>query len=217
MTKKQETELRVSEIRERLSTINGLPAEERTAEIKAERDKLMADYGEAEKEYRSAVIAEENDPSVVTVSKADAETRERIELRNKASVGAFLSAALQGRLPGGAEAEFGAAVNAPAGQIPIGMFERDRPVEARAVTPAPATGTGVTVAPVQPFVFAPSIAPRLGIEMPSVPSGGYSKMTISTGLMVNPEPKGDPADGTAGALTSVTAINRVIGCLTGYR
>ena len=210
MTKKQETELRVSEIRERLSTINGLPAEERTAEIKAERDTLIVDYAEAEREFRSAVIAEENDPSVVSVSKADAETRERIELRNRASVGAFLSAALQGRLPSGAEAEFGAAVNAPAGQIPIGMFERDRPVEARAVTPAPATGTGVTVAPVQPFVFAPSIAPRLGIEMPSVPSGGYSEMTISTGLMVNPEPKGDPADGTAGALTSVTANPRRI-------
>ena len=46
----------------------------------------------------------------------------------------------------------------------------------------PATGAGATLAPIQPFVFSQSIAPMLGIEMPSVGSGSYSEMTISTAL-----------------------------------
>ena len=96
-------------------------------------------------------------------------------------------------------------------EIPLDLFEVDRPApETRAVTPAPSTGTGVTVAPVQPFVFAPSIAPQLGIDMPSVGSGGYSEMTISTALTPMPEAKGDAADGTAGALAAVTTTPRRI-------
>ena len=78
----------------------------------------------------------------------------------------------------------------------------------RAATPAPTTGTGVTVAPVQPFVFSPSIAPRLGIEMPSVGSGGYSEMTITTALPAHPRAKGADAADTAGALTPITANPR---------
>ena len=74
----------------------------------------------------------------------------------------------------------------------------------------PATGTGVTVAPIQPFVFAPSIAPRLGIDMPSVGSGSYAEMTISTALPASPKAKGADADDTAGALTPITANPRRI-------
>ena len=91
------------------------------------------------------------------------------------------------------------------------LWESDRPaVETRAATPAPATGTGVTVAPVQPFVFAPSIAPRLGIDMPSVPSGAYSEMTITTSLPASPKVKGGNADDTAGVITPITASPRAI-------
>ena len=120
----------------------------------------------------------------------------------------------------GADAEYAAAFGAPAGEFPIDIFERDRPenrqradgapLEARATTPAPTTGTGVTVAPIQPFVFAPSIAPRLGIDMPSVGSGGYSEMTISTSVPAAAVAKGGDAPDTAGALTPVTATPRRI-------
>ena len=93
------------------------------------------------------------------------------------------------------------------------LWEGDRPVltaEERAATPAPTTGTGVTVAPVQPFLFAPSIAGRLGIDMPSVGSGGYSEMTISTSVPAAPKAKGGNATDTAGALTAVNANPRRI-------
>ena len=120
-------------------------------------------------------------------------------------------AALQGRVPAGAEAEYAAAFGAPTGHVPFDLWEQDRPApEVRASTPAPATGTGVTVAPVQPFVFAPSIAPRLGIEMPSVGSGGYTEMTVTTALPAAPKGKGADADDTAAALTPVTANARRI-------
>ena len=76
-----------------------------------------------------------------------------------------------GREPSGAEAEYREACKVAG--IPLDIFEVDRPREIRvdAATPAPGTGSGVTVAPIQPFVFAPSIAPRLGIEMPAWAAG----------------------------------------------
>ena len=160
----------------------------------------LAAEGDTEREAREAAAAATGDP----------ETRERLELRGRSTVGAFLLAALQGRVPSGAEAEYAAAFNAPAGHIPIDLWESDRPAETRAATPAPTTGTGVTVAPVQPFVFAPSIAPRLGIDMPSVGTGGYSELTITTALPAVAKAKGGDADDTAGVLTPITANPRRI-------
>ena len=57
----------------------------------------------------------------------------------------------------------------------------------------PATGAGATLAPIQPFVFAQSIAPMLGIEMPSVGSGSYSEMTILDVADGRGEKQGDGA------------------------
>ena len=54
----------------------------------------------------------------------------------------------------------------------------------------------------------PNIAPRLGVEMPSVGSGGYSEMTVSTKLPAGPVAKGGNATDTAGALTAVNANPR---------
>ena len=213
MTKVQEIQIRQSEVREKINEL--LTLETRTAEQDTEVRELTAEMTKSEADLRAALAAESVEDRerriAVEAAGVDPETRERLELRGRAHLGAFLGAALRGVLPSGAEAEYGAACGAPAGEIPLDLFEVDRPApETRAVTPAPATGTGVTVAPVQPFVFAPSIAPQLGIDMPSVGSGGYSEMTISTALTPMPEAKGDAADGTAGALTAVTTTPRRI-------
>ena len=217
MTKSQTLLIESSELRERVNVLGAKPAGDRsepeTRELTEKRARLTA----LEPELRTAITDEaaaaDEAARVAGAGGLDPETRQRLELRGRASLGAFLGAALSGRLPGGAEAEYAAACGAVAGRVPLDLFEQDRPApapETRAVTGAPSTGTGTTVAPVQPFVFAPSIAVRLGIDMPSVPSGSYSEMTISTGLTVNPEAKGDAADGTAGALTAVTAGPRRI-------
>lgn len=210
MTAKGKLEIELSELRERINTRlaqDSMTDEERTA--------LTADtarIAQAEVEFRAAVAADATAEAQArsAADGTDTETRERIELRGRAHLGGYLGAALQGRLPSGAEGEYAAACGATPGAIPLDLFEQDRPTEVRAITPAPATGTGVTVAPVQPFVFAPSIAPMLGIEMPSVPSGSYSEITISTALTPMPEAKGDAADATAAALTPVTATPRRI-------
>ena len=211
MTNTQKLTVRASEIRQRLNTIAGMEGDALTDEVRQESDKLTIEYRDTETKLRAAIAAEP-DPTVATGTETmDAETRERLELRGRATLSGYLMAAMAGRMPDGAEAEFAAAHHAPAGHVPIDLWEADRPaVEYRAATPAPTTGTGVTVAPVQPFVFAPSIAPRLGIDMPSVGSGGYSEMTITTALPAAPKVKGADADDTAGVLTPITAKPRRI-------
>ena len=140
----------------------------------------------------------------------DSEVRERLELRGRASFGRYLHAALTGAQISGAESEFQAACKVPG--IPLDLFEQDRPVEVRAdaASGVPATGAGATLAPIQPFVFSQSIAPMLGIQMPSVGSGAYSEMTISTALSAGAKNKGTVQDSTAAVLNPETATPRSI-------
>ena len=208
MLESQKHTVRSSQIKERLNEIAAV--DELTDEIRQEETALQTELRDVETRRRAAIAAEP-DPETRVTDTLDAEARERIELRGRSTFGAFLLAALQGRVPSGAEAEYAAAFGAPAGHVPIDLWEADRPaVEERAATPSPTTGQGATLAPVQPFVFAPSIAPRLGIDMPSVPSGSYSEMTITTALPASPKAKGADADDTAGALTPVTTAARRI-------
>ena len=210
MTTKQRLETRASEIRQRLNEIAGIEGAEFTDAVRTESDALAIEFRDTETKLRAAILAEPA-PIVESGTEAgDPETRERLALRSKANLGAFLLAALQGRMPSGAEAEYREACGFQDG-IPLDLWEGDRPApETRAATPAPTTGTGVTVAPISPFVFSPSIAPRLGIEIVSVGSGGYSEMTIATSVPAAPKAKGADADDTAGALRAVTANPRRI-------
>ena len=210
MTRLQKIQIAQSECREAINVL--INTDDRTDAQNGELRTLTATMAGHEVEYRAALSVEGDSErearEAAQAAGVDSETRERLELRSRSTLGAFVAAALSGRLPGGAEAEYAAAHHAPAGSIPLDLWETDRPRETRAVTPAPATGTGVTVAPVQPFVFAPSIAPRLGIDMPSVGSGGYSEMTITTAPPASAKAKSADADDTAGALTAVTANPR---------
>ena len=218
MTRLQELQLKQSEIREKLNTLLG--KESRTEAEDTELRELTADAQKLEPEIRAALVAEGDDEraarEAAEAAGVDPETRERLELRSRATLGGFLLSALQGRLPGGAEAEYAAACGVTDG-FPVDLFEQDRPPETRtvetradAVSPAPATGQGATLAPIQPFVFADSIAPRLGIQMPQVGSGNYSEATISTKLTAAAKNKGDAQESTAAAITPVTASPRRI-------
>ena len=209
MTESQRITVRLSEIRQRLNDL--LQIETRSADEQTEMENLTGEVQRLEPELRAAIAAE---PEPVTEPGTDPETRERLELRGKATFGAFLDAAMAGRLPAGPEAEYCAALGMiPEKGIPLDLFEADRPVETRqsdTVTPAPATGTGATLAPIQPFVFAASIAPRLGISMPTVGSGAYSEARISTALTAAAKNKGDDQHSTAAALAPTTANARRI-------
>ena len=126
--------------------------------------------------------------------------RERLELRSKASLTAFVVAAMRGRQVDGAEAELSEACEAR-GDIPVEMFTpdpRENRTENRTVTEAPGT-VGVNVAPIQPHVFAPSIAPYLGVDMPQVPTGSFSQARINAALTADSK-----AAGAAIAATEAT-------------
>ena len=192
-----------------LSRVDTLDDAQRT-----ELDEIETRAADHERQLRAARLAVEDEDRQSKVEKAadpDPEMRARIELRSRARFGAYISAALQGRMVSGAEAEFGAACGAPAGHIPLDLFEADRPeVRADVATGSPTTGLGATLAPVQPFVFSESIAPRLGIAMPQTGTGAYSEATISTSLTGAAKTKGAAQESTAAVLTTVTANPRRI-------
>ena len=85
----------------------------------------------ARTEYRAAVEAEPETGAPVV---DDAEYRERLTLRSKATLGGYLLARMQGRAAGGELAEYQSACGVRGDGIPIDIFESDRPapVEHRA-------------------------------------------------------------------------------------
>ena len=215
MTNSQRLTVRSSEIRQRLNEIAGLDADAVTDEIRAESDRLGVEYGTVETQLRAAVVGEAAETATgATAGAQDTEHRGRVELRGRARLGRFLGAMMGGRLPDGVEAEYAAAAGAPDGGIPLDLFEADRPVETRADAATPhglsASEVGHGVAPIQPYVFADSIAGRLGIAMPAVGSGSHSWARVSTPLTAAPRAQGAAAESTAAALAAVTASPRRI-------
>ena len=200
--------LRLSEIREALNVL--LQTENRSDAQKAEMSALSAEALEKEPEYRAAKIAD----GVLTetnTSTADPEVRERLALRGKSRFGRFLASAISGRVLDGSEAEYRAAAGGDDG-FPLDFFEKDRPrkLEYRvdAATTVPATAQGDNVAALQPFIFAESIAPRLGIDMPEVGSGAHTEPRISVSLTAAAKNKGVAQSSMAATIIGVTAKPR---------
>ena len=213
MKKSQELTLRSSEIRARLNQIAALEGDALTAEIRTESDTLTGEYGDVETRRRAAIIGEDAEIATATAAAPDAETRERLELRGRATLGGYLLAALRGRDVDGAEAEHRAACHVDHG-IPLDLFAG--PVETRgdAVSESPGT-VGVNMGAVQQMLFAPSVAPLLGVAMPTQSTGTFATSTITTALTAATKAKGAAAESTAAALTVQTStVKRISGRLT---
>ena len=207
MTLTQRLTIRTSEQRSRLSELAGL--DELTDEQRDELGTLGTEHQDTEAQLRAAIASAPDEANAAIDQAIDPEVRERLELRGSASLGRYLASMLSGQPVTGREAEYQAACKVPG--IPIDLFEQDRPeTRADVASGVPATGAGSTLAPIQPFVFAQSIAPMLGIEMPSVGSGSYSEMTISTSLTAGAKAKGAKQDSTAAVLNAETATPRSI-------
>ena len=199
MTHRQRLELEASECRQKIREL--LDAGELTDEQRRELQTLTNRAQEIEPELRAAIVAE---PDPVTApASSSTEDRERLELRSRASVGRYLLAAMRGRSVDGAERELAEENGLDDGQIPLEMWE---PTEHRAdvVTDAPDT-VGVNLDRLRPAIFAPSILPRLGVEMPRVKTGTYASGTITTSLTAGAEAKGGEADATEAQFT-VTSV-----------
>ena len=179
-------------------------------EIGDEADKEIRSLAEKKKkliERRSAVrilLDADDQKNIIMDNGMDAEQRERIELRSRASLTEYFTAAAQGRMVSGAELELRQAAGVSG--IPLEIFDVPKPseIEKRDITPAPGT-VGVNLDPILPAVFANSIAPRLGIQMPRVESGTYATATITLSQSASAQAKSAAIAGTAGALTVTTA------------
>ena len=208
---------RLRELRERQSRERGRMAElgmvdALTDEQRSELDAIEAGTPDLERQIRAATIAVDQENAEqcteTRTHEPDAEQRERIELRSKASLTEYLLAAAQGRMVAGAEAELQAAAGVKG--IPIELWDvpetrnRGDGRETRAITEAPGT-VGVNLDPIRPAVFANSIAARLGIDMPRVASGTYATATITTSQTAEAKAKSAAIAATAGALTLSTA------------
>ena len=198
MTPTQRRELAMSKARSKINEL--LALDELNTEQRADVDALAIEVENLEREKRAAIIAGDGELETRIDDVPDRETRERQELRETASLGRYLIAAGQGRLPSGAELELMQAASVPDGTIPLELFDAPRR-EQRADTLAPATGRGVNLDPILPAIFARAIVPRLGVEMPRIESGGYSTMTISDSVTAAATTAGAAFTPTAGVLT----------------
>ena len=226
LTKAAKLAMEQSRNRERVIALNkksdteaGVTDEER-ADLSAAVDRLES----IEPEIRAATAAEAAERAELEAEAAkaggdglDAETRERNDLAKRATIGNFLLAAITGRRIDGAEAEIRAALNMGDSDIPMAIMDvphlewlAAERAETRAVTPSGGS-VGVNMGAIAPYIFAPSIASRLGIEIRNVASGTYSVPRISTvPSSAAPKAKGAVADATAGALTVATATPKRI-------
>ena len=210
MTKTQKLQIERSEKRQRVNELLEIEPDQLTDEQRAEMKTLTKRLQEIEPELRAAIATDGTDETRATDT-VDAETRERLELRGKASLCRYFEARMRGKLPDGAEAELQAAADAGDG-IPLELWDvpnERRQQEDRATTPAPDT-VGVNLDTIRPMVFANSIAPMLGIEMPRVASGTYATATIGTSATAAAKAKGAAIVATAGALTVQTTTPKRI-------
>ena len=207
---------KLRELRERQSKERGRMAElaivdELNDEQRAELDTIERGTPDLERQIRAAVVgveAEEREAETRTADAPDAEQRERLELRSKAQLTNYLLAAARGRMVDGPEAELSAAAGVTG--IPIELWDVPETRQAadgretRAITPAPGT-VGVNLDPIQPAIFANSIAPRLGIAMPRVGTGTFASATITGSQSAEAKDKSAAIAATAGAMTVTTA------------
>lgn len=218
MTNTQKIRLRLSQVRQRLNEISGLEGDTFTDEVRSEAASLQTEYADLETRHRATIVAEGEGETRANGEDPDAEARERLELRSRASLTGYLKAALSGRQVDGAEAELRDAAGVGDG-IPLELWDTangDRETRADTATGAPGT-VGVNLDRIRPAVFAASIAPRLGIEMPRVQSGTYASATVTTSLTAGSHAKGSAAQATAAGFTVSSVTPKRISARLGIR
>ena len=217
-----EAQKRLRELRERQSKERQTMAElskvdTLTTEQRAELDTIEGSTPDLERQLRAAQRAADDEETEQRKAgekggeKPDAELRERIELRGRASLTQFVLAALGGRQVTGAEAELQAAAGINAG-VPLELWDTAERREQRAdvQTDAPGTVVGVNLDPIRPAVFANAVLPRLGVEMPRVMSGTFASATIDTSLTAAAKAQGGAAEASAATFSVTSATPKRI-------
>ncbi|MCY4454592.1 MAG: hypothetical protein OXC01_21895 [Immundisolibacterales bacterium] len=182
MTNSQKLAVRLSEIRQRLNEIAGLDDDGMTDEVRAEADRLTAEYHNKETQHRAAVVAEADEARAAAGEfnndDGAGEGAEVRALRGRVRIGEYVSAAVEQRSAEGAEAEYNAALKIRGNAFPLSLIA-PAPVEARATTDTDSqtnqSGRWLD------RLFAGTAAERIGVTMESVAPGVASFPVTSTG------------------------------------
>ena len=129
-----------------------------------------------EKRQALGVLLDSEDAAAVRGEAVDAETRERLELRGRVSVGAYIAAAQEQRGLEGAEHEYNAACGIRAGRFPLHLLTPE--VEKRAITDTDAASNQ------QEWIdrlFDESLAKYCGVSFKGVEAGVASVPFTTTG------------------------------------
>ena len=141
--------------------MGAIRALEETPELRTEKATLEARQTELEGEYQKAHEAVKVEQAA-SVTKVDAEARERRALVDGSDLGRIFGAVLEHRaINDGREAEMQSAFGLESTQIPLAMIR----TEHRAVTPAPGQVTQ-NEHEIAPYVFPASVTSFLGIPTP---------------------------------------------------
>lgn len=180
MTTAQKLAIRLSEIRQRLNEIAGLDGDGMTDEVRAEADRLTAEYRAKETQHRAAIVAEgeEQRQAEGAFGNGDGETAEVRALRGRVRVSEYVAAAVEQRMADGAEAELNAALGLRGNGFPLSLLAPD-PVEARATTDTDSQANQSSRW--LDRLFAGTAAERIGITMESVAPGVASFPVTTAG------------------------------------
>ena len=196
MTTLQKIQLKLSESREAINTLQG--KETRTEEETQKLSELRTAHQTLETEYRTALEATPDPAPEVR----DAEARELDRLVTRASIGSVLQSALSQRATDGAEAELQQHLGLAPNMIALEQLEE------RAATIAP-TETGQRQHPIVAPIFPDSVAAFLGVGMPSVPVGDAVFTVMTSRATVGTPAKGaDQAESTGAFTASVLSPKR---------
>ena len=190
MTNAQRLDVRLSEIRQRLNEIAGLEGDDFTDEVRAEADRLTAEFRDKETQHRAALAAE-----------GDAEARARGEFVNddgepaevralldRVTIGDYLTPAAGGVGLAGAAVELevptagkGGGVAVPWAVLRRGIERRAAP-EVRAFTTTTQNDGPESQRPILQRLFGPGIMDALGVRIDSVPVGRTEWPLVASGV-----------------------------------
>lgn len=168
MLDSQKFEVRRSEVRERINTIN---AQAELADGEGdELDTLTREYADLERRYRAAIVTEAEEQDIDTRERiADGEGAELRRLREAVSIGDYMRAASTTEGLSSAATDYNQALSIPAGvegvAMPIAMLRADAP------TTTTALDGGQPQRSIMQRIFGPGILDNLGVRLDSVPAG----------------------------------------------
>ena len=224
-----EKESRVSEIRARLNSIEGLSESELTAEVRSEQSGLVGEFGTVDGElialrnqHTAALIAEGNEEAEKRgdFGAGDGESAEVRALRSRVTITDYLNPAAGGAGLYGAAAELNSALEVPlvgkSGGVPIPWAVLAGPVqevrqgenggESRAFTDTGDYAGGIASRTILQRLFAPGIMDLLGVRMDSVPTGRTEWPLLTGGVAPDQAVEGAAAADAVSATFSTETL-----------